>query len=254
MNLGYFILLLVDLTNPFCLYICVLSSLMMNTPNSFASYFDHTLLKQTTTASEVDKICVEASISGFASVCIPPKYVIGAHKLLDGSRVKVATVIGFPLGYGGKDVKAMEIQEAIDMGADELDMVIDLCALKSGDWSQLEREIETCLKPASKAGKVLKVIVESGMLTDTELITCCQLYGKYDIDFMKTSTGFSGIGATVHAVKIMREHLPHRIQIKASGGISTYTFAKQLIDAGATRLGCSQSIKIMKEYKEANHL
>jgi deoxyribose-phosphate aldolase len=180
--------------------------------------------------------------------------VAGARKLLDGSRVKVATVIGFPLGYNATEVKVREIEEALDMGADELDMVIDLCALKSGDWKQLTHEIEECLKPVKAAGKLLKIIVESGMLTDSELISCCQLYSRYDIDFMKTSTGFSGTGATVHAVRMMREFLPARIGIKASGGIRTYNQAQELIDAGATRIGCSSSLQIMKEFKAATAL
>jgi len=222
-------------------------------PFNLASYIDHTILKQAATASEVDKVCVEASMAGFAAICIPPRYVASAKKLLDSSRVKVATVIGFPFGYNATDVKLTEIQDALEMGADELDMVIDLCALKSGDWDQLAREMETCLKPVYTAGKVMKVIVESGMLTDTELIACCNLYGKYDIDYMKTSTGFAGTGATVHAVQMMREYLPPRMGIKASGGIRTYAFAKELIDAGATRIGTSASVQIMKEFKALNH-
>lgn len=216
---------------------------------NLAAYIDHTILKQTTTVAEVDKVCVEASMAGFVSVCIPPRYVAGAKKLLDGSKVKVATVIGFPLGYNATEVKVREIEEAIQMGADELDMVIDLCALKSGDWKHLAHEIEACLKPVTQSGMVMKVIVESGMLTDSELIACCQLYSKYDIDFMKTSTGFSGTGATVHAVSMMREFLPARIGVKASGGIRNYEFARELIDAGASRIGCSSSMQLMKEYR-----
>ncbi len=218
---------------------------------NLASYIDHTILKQTTTIAEVDKVCVEASMSGFVSVCIPPRYVAGAKKLLDGSKVKVATVIGFPLGYNATDVKVREIEEAIAAGADELDMVIDLCALKSGDWGHLQREIEACLQPVKAADKILKVIVESGMLTDSELISCCQLYAQHDIDYMKTSTGFSGTGATVHAVSMMREFLPANIGIKASGGIRTYDFALELIEAGASRLGCSSSVQLIKEYNAA---
>lgn len=218
---------------------------------NLASYIDHTILKQTTTIAEVDKVCVEASMAGFVSVCIPPRYVAGAKKLLDGSKVKVATVIGFPLGYNATEVKVREIEEAIQMGADEVDMVIDLCALKSGDWKHLAHEIETCLQPVRQSGMIMKVIVESGMLTDSELISCCQLYSKYDIDFMKTSTGFSGTGATVHAVRMMREFLPARIGIKASGGIRSYDFAKELIDAGASRIGCSSSMQLMKEFRAA---
>jgi deoxyribose-phosphate aldolase len=217
---------------------------------NLASYIDHTILKQTTTISEVDRVCVDASMENFASVCIPPKYVLAAKKLLDGSRVKVATVIGFPLGYTPTDVKVKEIEEALDMGADELDMVIDLCALKSGDWAHLEQEMAACLAPVYKAGKVMKVIVESGMLTDSELLMCCSIYGKYDIDFMKTSTGYADKGASVHAVQVMREHLPPRIGIKASGGIRTLAFARELIEAGATRLGCTASLQLMKEFRE----
>lgn len=216
---------------------------------NLAAYIDHTILKPTASAADVDKVCVEASIAGFAAVCIPPKYVHSAKKLLDSSRVKVATVIGFPLGFNAIDVKVAEIEDAINSGADEVDMVIDLCAIKSGDFEHLKKEIEACLVPVYTAGRVIKIIVESGMLTDTELLECCKLYGKYNIDYMKTSTGFSGTGATVHAVKLMRENLPARVSIKASGGIRTYAFAKELIDAGATRLGTSASLQIMKEFK-----
>ncbi len=216
---------------------------------NLASYIDHTILKQATTISEVDRVCVDASMENFAAVCIPPKYVLSAKKLLDGSRVKVATVIGFPLGYTATDIKVKEIEEALEMGADELDMVIDLCALKSGDWKHLENEITACIAPIYAAGKVIKVIVESGMLTDSELMACCAMYGKYNIDFMKTSTGYADKGATLHAVKMMRENLPNRIGIKASGGIRTFAFAKELIDAGATRLGSSASMQIMKEFR-----
>jgi deoxyribose-phosphate aldolase len=159
----------------------------------------------------------------------------------------VNTVIGFPLGYSEVGSKLQEIEEALHKGADELDMVIDLSALKSGDMKQLEREIETCLKPVYEAGKVLKVIVESGILTENELLAACALYSNYDIDFMKTSTGYAGKGATIEAVTTMRANLPYRVGIKASGGIRSFQFAKDLIDAGAVRLGTSASMAIMKE-------
>ena len=214
---------------------------------NIAAYIDHTILKQTTTLSDVDRVCVEASLENFMAVCIPPKYVSDAKKMLDGSRVKVATVIGFPLGYNAIDTKVREIDEALGHGADELDMVIDLAALKNRDWKHLVKEIESCLKPVYAAGKVIKIIVESGILTDDELLACCELYGKYEIDYMKTSTGFAEKGATVHAVELMKLYLPERIGIKASGGIRSFKFAKELIEAGATRLGCSASMQIMKE-------
>ena len=214
---------------------------------SIASYIDHTLLKQTTTLSDVDRLCVEASMENFAAVCIPPRYVSNARKLLDGSPVKVATVIGFPLGYNVTDVKLREIDDALKMGADELDMVQDLCAVKNGDWKLLENEIEACIKPIHEAGKIIKVIIESGILTDSELLRCCELYSNYDVDFLKTSTGFADKGATIEAVTMMRENLPKRIGIKASGGIRNLKFVKELIHAGATRIGCSDSMNIMKE-------
>lgn len=218
---------------------------------NIASYIDHTLLKQTTTLSEVDKICVEASLENFAAVCIPPKYVQDAKKLLDGSRVKVATVIGFPLGYNVTEVKVREINDAIEMGADELDMVHDLCALKNGNWKHLETEIAECLKPIHEAGKTVKVILETGILTDAEVIRCCEMYSNFKIDYIKTSTGFADVGATVHAVKLIKKHIPAKMGIKASGGIRTYAFAKELIDAGATRIGCSASMQIVKEYRQS---
>ena len=219
---------------------------------NLASYIEHTILKQTTTISDVDRVCVDASLENFVAVCIPPRYVANAKKMLDGSRVKVATVIGFPLGYNATETKVKEIEDALALGADEVDMVIDLAALKNGDWKHLEKEIQACLKPVYTAGKVIKVIVESGILTDNELKACCDLYGKYEIDYMKTSTGFAEKGVTVHAVELMKKHLPGRIGIKASGGIRSFTFAKELIDAGATRLGCSASMQIMKEFREEN--
>jgi deoxyribose-phosphate aldolase len=214
---------------------------------NLASYIDHTILKQTTSLSEVDKLCVEASMENFAAVCVPPKYVPDVKKLLDGSRVKIATVIGFPLGFNTLAVKVKEIENALELGADEVDMVINLCALKSGDWAYLQEEIESCMAPVYAQGRVMKVIVESGMLTDSELVQCCELYGKYEIDYMKTSTGYADNGASIHSVALMRANLPPRIGIKASGGIRTFAFAKELIDAGATRLGCSASMQIMKE-------
>lgn len=214
---------------------------------NIATYIEHTLLKQTTTLADIDKICLDASMEGFVGVCVPPKYVQGAKKLLDGSNVIVSTVVGFPLGFASIETKVKEIENALHLGADEIDMVIDLGALKGGDIARLEEEITSCLKPIYSAGKVLKVIVESGILTENELRTCCKIYGQYDINFMKTSTGFADKGVTVDAVRLMRELLPPRISIKASGGIRNYAFAKELINAGATRLGTSSGIQIIRE-------
>lgn len=214
---------------------------------SLARYIDHTILKPTTTRSEVGRLCAEAVQYGFAAVCIPPPFVRIARELLSGTPVKVATVVGFPFGYSAVEAKISEILLAIVDGVDELDMVINLIALKNNDWSYLAGEINTILPLVHAKGKVLKVIVESGVLTEEELIRCCTIYGTAGVDFMKTSTGYAEQGATVEAVEIMRKHLPSSVQIKASGGIRTVEFAKALIRAGATRLGSSSGVLLAEQ-------
>ena len=214
---------------------------------NIAPYIDHTLLKPTTSVDEVAQLCKEAIESEFAAVCIPPYYVKKASDLVEGTAVKVATVIGFPFGYSTTKSKLEEIIRAIEDGVDEMDIVHNIAALKAGDWEYLEFEIKAAIELAHSKGKIIKLIVESGVLTEEELIKCCEVYPKYHIDFMKTSTGYAETGATVKAVKIMRKHLPASISIKASGGIRNFAFARELIDAGASRLGCSASIKILEE-------
>ncbi len=212
---------------------------------NLAPFIDHTILKNTTTNNDVNKICSEAMEYGFAAVCVPPCFVNNAAALVKGTGVKVATVIGFPFGYHHQQVKITEASKAIADGADELDMVINIAALKSDVWPVLEEEAKAISDLTSSNNSTLKLIIETGILSDEEIIKCCQLYQRYPIQFLKTSTGFGGEGASVHAVQLMRKHLPHHIQIKASGGIRDYAFAKQLIDAGATRLGCSAGIAIV---------
>ena len=215
---------------------------------SIAQLIDHTVLKPTTTAADIEKLCTEAAQYGFATVCVPPYFVAAAKGFLNISGgIGVATVIGFPFGYSVIAAKAAEVEEAIANGADELDMVINLAALKAGNWDYLQKEIETISNLTHKGGKTLKLIIESGILTDAEIIQCCELYQKYPVQFLKTSTGYAERGATVEAVQLMRQHLPSTIQIKASGGIKTLAFAQQLVDAGATRLGCSASVAIVKD-------
>jgi len=210
-----------------------------------ASYIDHTILKPTCLISDIEKLCDEAVEFGFAAVCIPPPFVKRAKAILSPTSVKVATVIGFPFGYGPIESKVAEVVLSIVDGADELDMVINLVALKNGDWDYLQREITLVMDIMRQKGKLIKVIIESGVLTDDEIVKCCTLYSKAGVDFLKTSTGYAERGATLEAVQLMRKHLPSAIGIKASGGIKTYDFAKQLIDAGATRLGCSSSVAIV---------
>jgi deoxyribose-phosphate aldolase len=219
---------------------------------NIASYIDHTVLKPTTLVADVEKLCTEAIQYHFAAVCVPPLFVKKAVELLAGTPVKVATVIGFPFGYSAIEAKVAETVLAIVDGADELDLVINISALKNNDWQFLAGEINAILPIIRRAGKVIKIIIESGVLTDEEIIKCCDLYGAAGVDFMKTSTGYAEKGATVAAVQLLRKHLAEKIQIKASGGIKTYTFAKQLIDAGATRIGCSSSIQIVTEAAAQN--
>jgi deoxyribose-phosphate aldolase len=222
-----------------------------NSPNlDISSYIDHTILKPTTTLTEVEKICAEAIQYHFAAVCIPPLYVKKVKEILRNSPVKVATVIGFPFGYEAIEAKVAEIVLAIVDGADELDMVINISSIKNSDWNFIASEITTILPIVKSKNKIIKVIIESGILTDDEIIKCCDIYGAAGVDFVKTSTGYAEKGASVHAVKLIRAHLADPVKIKASGGIKTYQFAKELIEAGAIRLGCSSSVEIIKESLE----
>jgi deoxyribose-phosphate aldolase len=212
---------------------------------NIAGYIDHTILKPTTLRSDIEILCAEAVRHSFAAVCVPPNFVSQAKGLTQGTTVKTATVIGFPFGYSSIQSKVTEINQAIKDGAEELDIVINISALKNQDWEYLSREIVNCLQPIRLNRKVVKVIIESGILTDDEIIACCELYARHKVDFMKTSTGYAESGASVHAVALMRQHLPEDINIKASGGIRTFAFAKELIDAGANRIGASASVAIV---------
>ncbi|GEP90490.1 deoxyribose-phosphate aldolase [Chitinophaga terrae (ex Kim and Jung 2007)] len=214
-------------------------------------YIDHTVLKPTTTLEDVKKLCMECVEYDFAAACVPPLYVKIASQFLGATNTKIATVIGFPFGYSAIEAKVAETVLAIVDGADELDLVINISAIKNNDWEYLEKEIANIMYIVREKKKVIKIIIESGILLEDEIVKCCQLYSKYGVDFMKTSTGYAERGATVEAVKLMRANLPENIQIKASGGIRTYAFAKELIDAGATRIGASASVNIAKEAQEA---
>lgn len=217
---------------------------------SIARHIDHTLLKPTTTEAEVTQLCQDAKTLGCAAVCVPPYFVPLAKRLTADSEVKVATVIGFPFGYSHSSAKLAEARLALEQGCDELDMVIHLAALRHNDWRTLDKEARLITGVAHEAGKKIKMIIESGILTDEEIIRLCQLYTEVGVDFVKTSTGYAGKGADVHAVEVMRAHLPESIAIKASGGIRTYEFARALLAAGANRLGCSATAQIVSEEKQ----
>ena len=209
------------------------------------AYIEHTILKPTTLVADIEKLCAEAVHYGFAAVCVPPNFVKTAKALVAGSAVKVATVIGFPFGYSAVESKIAEIILAVVDGADELDIVANISAIKNADWAYLSNELGHILPIVRSKEKIIKVIIESGVLTNEEIIKCCELYGVAGIDYLKTSTGYAEKGATIEAVQLFKKHLPSNVQIKASGGIRDYAFACQLVAAGATRLGCSASVSIV---------
>lgn len=205
---------------------------------------DHTLLKPEATKAQIEKLCGEAKEYDFKSVCVNPYYVKYAKELLKGSDVLVCTVIGFPLGQNTTEIKVAETKDSIQNGADEIDMVINIGALKSKDEDYVLNEIKE-IRNACK-GKTLKVIIETCLLTDEEKITACKLSKEAEADFVKTSTGFSTHGATVEDVKLMRETVGEDMGVKASGGIRDRETALKMVEAGATRLGVSAGVEIVK--------
>ena len=216
---------------------------------NIASYIDHTILKPNTLVSDIEKLCAEAIEFKFAAVCVPPLFVKKAKAICVNTGVKIATVIGFPFGYSAVEAKLAETVLAIVDGADELDVVVNISAIKNNDWQFLANELNTILPIVKAKQKTIKIIIESGILTDDEIIKCCDLYGIAGVDFLKTSTGYASHGASVHAVRLIRKHVADAVKIKASGGIKTFAFAKELIAAGADRLGCSSSVAIVDESK-----
>lgn len=210
-------------------------------------YIDHTILKPTTTLEDIKKLCMEAVEYDFAAVCVPPPFVKLAKSFVGSTNTRTATVIGFPFGYSAIEAKVAESVLAIIDEADELDMVANILAIRNGDWAYLEKEIATIMPIIRNKQRVIKVIIESGILLEEEIIKCCELYARHGVDFVKTSTGYAEKGASVEAVQLMRKHLPANIQIKASGGIRTFAFAEELVNAGATRIGASASVELMQQ-------
>ncbi len=213
---------------------------------NIASIIDHTILKPNTTKEEIEKVCTEAKEYNFASVCINPYYVKYAKKLLEDTNIKVASVIGFPLGSTTKEVKAFEASQAINNGADELDMVINIGALKDKEYEVLEEDIKAVVS-VSKDKALVKVIIETCLLTDEEKVKACEIAKNSGADYVKTSTGFSTDGATIKDVRLMRNTVGDKMGVKASGGIRDINKAKEMIKAGATRIGASSSIKIVED-------
>jgi len=219
--------------------------------SGLARMIDHTLLKPDATYDQITQLCSEAREHGFFSVCVNPTWVPVCVRLLGGSDTKVCTVTGFPLGASMPDVKAFEAWKAIEHGAAEIDMVINVGALRSRDLEPVARDIHSVVCIAHP-GAIVKVIIEAVLLTDEEKILACLLSKESGADFVKTSTGFAGGGATVHDVELMRRVVGPVMGVKAAGGIRTYSDAESMIKAGATRIGASAGIRIIQDARAGN--
>ena len=217
------------------------------TAHDWASLIDHTLLKPEASEADIRKLCAEAAQFGFASVCVNPTWVRKATAFLEGTSVPVCTVIGFPLGATLPDVKAFEARRAIFNGAREVDMVINVGALKSGDDCAVEDDIRAVAEAAHENGVLCKVIIETALLTDDEKVRACLASKNAGADFVKTSTGFSKGGATVDDVALMRRTVGTALGVKASGGVKGLEDARAMFEAGATRIGASVGVKIAQE-------
>lgn len=217
------------------------------TAHDWASLIDHTLLKPEASESDIKKLCNEAIQFGFASVCVNPTWVKRAAEFLKGSNVPVCTVIGFPLGATLPDVKAYETRRSIFNGAGEVDMVINIGALKSGDDCTVEDDIRAVAEAAHENGILCKVIIETALLTDEEKVRACLASKNAGADFVKTSTGFAKGGATADDVALMRRVVGSSLGVKASGGVKGIEDARKMFEAGATRIGASVGVKIAQE-------
>jgi deoxyribose-phosphate aldolase len=217
------------------------------TDESLAPTIDHTLLKPDATQDQIAQLCFEARKHGFASVCVNPAQVKLCADLLKDSGIPVCTVVGFPLGATSTDVKVFEAQQAIREGASELDMVINVGALKSRDYELVERDIASLARACHAGNAILKVIIEAALLTDEEKVAACQLAKVAGADFVKTSTGFGPGGATAEDVALMRRVVGTSMGVKAAGGIRSHADAQKMIAAGASRIGASASVKILQE-------
>jgi deoxyribose-phosphate aldolase len=219
-------------------------------PQDITAFIDHTLLKPEATPAEIEKLCKEAKEYRFAAVCVNPPYVKQCAELLRGTAVAVAAVVGFPLGAHTTETKVFETQQAIADGATEIDMVINIGALKAKQFDLVRADIRAVCDAAHARNAIVKVIIEAALLTDEEKVRACELAREAGADFVKTSTGFGPGGATVHDVALMARAVGGELGVKAAGGIRTYEQAEAMIQAGATRIGASAGVKIVAEARE----
>ena len=211
---------------------------------NYVKFIDHTQLKPESTREQIDKIINEAKEYGFKSICVNPTHVKYSAEQLKGTDVLVCTVIGFPLGASTKEVKAFETKNAIENGASEIDMVINIGALKDGRLDEVKDDIESVVKASN--GKTVKVIIETVLLSDEEKVTACKIAKEAGADFVKTSTGFAGGGATASDVKLMKDTLGEALEVKASGGVRNLEDFNNMLEAGATRIGASAGVQIIQ--------
>lgn len=203
---------------------------------NLASYIEHTVLKPDCSPQDIEQACKEAILRGYAAVCVPPFYVKQAVGLLEGEKVKVATVIGFPLGYTTTPAKVEEIKKAIEDGADEVDAVANVCAVKSGNWNFVANDIDSMATAAHLKGKAIKVILETELLTEAEITKLCKAAIEAQADFVKASTGFNGQGASLEVVRLLKKVAGNKLKVKAAGNIQNRLDAERFIDAGAQRI------------------
>lgn len=213
--------------------------------NSISNYIEHTYLQSNTNGLIIERICAEAIENNFYGVCIPPFFVPKAAELLAEAEQKIITVAGFPMGYANIFAKVEEMKRAINEGADEIDVVANIAAVKDGDWSHVKNDIQSLTSAAHLKGKIIKIILETALLTADELKQLCDICNQFEVNFVKTATGFSEVNTSPEVIRTLRKYVDKDIKIKASGGISTRQVALDLIEAGADRIGASKSLKII---------
>lgn len=215
--------------------------------SEIANYIEQTILKPDTSLAEVRRVCEEAQKHKFAGICIPPLYVRDARRLMDelNPKTRVITVVGFPMGYSAIAAKSEEIKRATEDGADEIDAVINIAAIKSGNWNHVGNDIEALALATNMRGKTLKLILECGLLHDEDIRRLCELAANSRVAWLKTGTGFHGHPATPEMVRTLRAYAPAHIKIKAAGGIRTLADAQAMIEAGADRIGTSAGVEIV---------
>lgn len=211
-----------------------------------ASRIDHTILSSNCTSEDIKRICEEAQRYSFKAVCVPPYFVKHAKGYLEDSLIKVATVVGFPMGYSTIPAKVEEVKRAINDGADEIDAVVNICAVKEADWAYVKNDIDSLTRAVHLKGKIIKIIFEVNLLSEEELKMLCKICNEIEVNYVKTGTGYGGGTLDIKAVKMLKQTLKPSIKIKASGGVRTFNDAEEAIKAGADRIGSTSSVSIVR--------